>query len=268
MSTSETSAPSPRPFGVVTGASSGIGRELARELAERGYDLVVVAEDDAIHDVAHQLTGTASVMPLQVDRAERSGNDRLVGRLDEEHRPLAVAAINAGVGVGGPLVQTPLDDHLRLVALNVGSTVHLGKQLAGRMVDAGSGRLLFTSSIASQLPGSLQTTYAASKAFVQSFAEGLGQEVADHGVTVTALMPGATDTEFFDRAGLADSRIGRGPKDDPAQVAHEGIEAMLDGRDHVVTGARRNKVMAAVSALVPDAVGARLQGRMAADPQD
>ncbi len=241
MSTSETSAPSPRPFGVVTGASSGIGRELARELAERGYDLVGVAEDDAIHDVA---------------------------RLDEEHRPLAVAAINAGVGVGGPLVQTPLDDHLRLLALNVGSTVHLGKQLAGRMVDAGSGRLLFTSSIASQLPGSLQTTYAASKAFVQSFAEGLGQEVADHGVTVTALMPGATDTEFFDRAGLADSRIGRGPKDDPAQVAHEGIEAMLDGRDHVVTGARRNKVMAAVSALVPDAVGARLQGRMAADPQD
>ncbi|AWB91107.1 SDR family NAD(P)-dependent oxidoreductase [Aeromicrobium chenweiae] len=251
-----------RPLGLVTGASSGIGRELARELAERGYDLVVVAEDDAIHDVARELDAITSARAVQADLATTAGNEATLAALDADPRRPAVAAINAGIGVGGPLVDTDLDAHLRLVALNVTSTVHLGKELAERMVAEGDGRLLFTSSIASQMPGPLNTTYAASKSFVQSFAEGLRQELADSGVTVTALMPGPTDTEFFDRAGLDGTHIDEGHKDSAEQVAREGVDAMLAGRDHVVPGTRMNALQAALSALLPDSLTAKLHGKM------
>lgn len=251
-----------RPLALVTGASSGIGRELARELAERGYDLVVVAEDDAIHEVARELDAICRALAVQADLATEEGNVATLAALEADPRRTSVAAINAGVGVGGPLVETDMRAHLRLVALNVASTVHLGKALAERMVVEGDGRLLFTSSIASRMPGPLNTTYAASKSFVQSFAEGLRQELADSGVTVTALMPGPTDTSFFKRADLEGTHLAEGHRDDAAQVAREGIDALLEGRDHVVTGTRMNAVQATLAALVPDPIKAKLHGKM------
>jgi short-subunit dehydrogenase len=250
-----------RELALVTGASSGIGLELARELARRGYDLIVAAEDDRIRLLPAELD-EVTVTPVQTDLATRAGNDELLRTVAENRAPLSVAAINAGIGVGGPLVETSTDDHLRLVELNVASTVQLGKEIATRMVEQGHGKMLFTSSVASQMPGPLNTTYAASKSFVQSFAEGLHQELEPNGVTVTALMPGPTDTEFFERADLEDTKIGQGSKDDPSEVAAEGLDAMDHGRDHVVAGSTSNTLQAALAALLPDSVKAKLHETM------
>jgi len=250
-----------RPLGLVTGASSGIGRELTRELVEHGFDVLAVAEDAAIVDTAAELGDAGRVHPVRADLATRAGNDMVVQLLTEQDRPLAVAAINAGIGVHGRLVETDLEDHLRLIALNIVSAVHLGHAIGKNMAVRGEGRMLFTSSVASQMPGPFYTTYAASKSFVQSFALGLREELKDSGVTVTSLMPGPTDTEFFDRAGMEGTKVAEGPKDDPADVARAGFEAMMSGKDHVVSGLK-NKVQVAGSTLMPDAVKAKVHRGM------
>jgi len=253
-----TSASSVRQRALVTGASSGIGLELARQFAEHDFDLVVAAEDQAIAGVAEELRATGvAVEPVRVDLARREGVDELWSVVSRDPRPLDAAAINAGVGVGGPFAETPLEDHLRLVDLNVGHTVHLAKHVVDRMLAQGAGRILVTSSIAASAPSPYQATYAASKSFVQSFAEGLRVELADRGVTVTALQPGPTDTEFFARAGLEDTKLGAGPKDDPAEVAREGYEALMRGDDHVVTGGLRNRLQTLAGDVLPDRLAAR-----------
>jgi short-subunit dehydrogenase len=256
-----------RPLGLVTGASAGIGQELARELVEQGYDLLVVAEDEGIGDIAAELSDRGDVRPVRADLATRAGNELVLELLAQEPRPLAVAAINAGVGVHGPLVETDLEDHLRLIALNIVSAVHLGRSIAQAMVGRGDGRILFTSSVASQMPGPFYTTYAASKSFVQSFALGLREELKDSGVTVTALMPGPTDTDFFERAGMEGTKVAEGPKDDPADVARAGVEALLAGDDHVVAGSWRNKLQTAAAAVLPDAVAAKVHRSMTEPPK-
>src|SRR5689334_17035196 len=163
---------------LVTGASSGIGRSLAAELARRGYDLLVVADDDAIRDAATTLEAEGrAVTPVQADLSTDAGVEAVHRALSDAGRPVVVAALNAGVGVGGPFAETDLADDLRLVGLNVRSTVHLAKLLVRDMLRHGEGRLLFTSSIAATMPGPGYATYAASKAFVQSFAEALRHEL-------------------------------------------------------------------------------------------
>lgn len=248
-----------RPFALVTGASSGIGLELARVIAANGFDLVVVAEEPRIHDVAAELGEGAQA--FVTDLATRQGNEDLVAWLDALRRPIGVAALNAGIGVGGPFVETSLDADLRLVGLNVASTVHLAKAVSRSMVANRGGRILFTSSIASQMPGPYNATYAASKAFVQSLSEALRVELAEHGVSVTALLPGPTDTEFFRRAGLEGTRIDEGAKDDPAMVARAGFEALMAGKHEVVTGTR-NKLQRHAVKVAPDPVKARLHGHL------
>jgi short-subunit dehydrogenase len=242
-------APADRPFALVTGASSGIGRELAREFCSHDFDTLVVAEDAGIHQTAAEL-GTGHAVALQADLATREGNDAVVAALDAEPRRVSAAALNAGVVVYGPFPDTPLEDQLRLVELNVGSVVHLAHAVLNRMEPGG--RLLITSSIASQMPGPLYSTYAASKSFLQSFAQAIRSDVADRGITVTALMPGPTDTEIFDRAGMTGTRVDKGSKSDPADVARAGFEAMMEGKDHVVAGRLMDKVMTATAGLMPD----------------
>lgn len=248
---------------LVTGASSGIRRSLAAELARRGYDLLVVADDDAIRDAATTLEAEGrAVTPVQADLSTDAGVEAVHRALSDAKRPVVVAALNAGVGVGGPFAETDLADDLRLVGLNVRSTVHLAKLLVRDMLRHGEGRLLFTSSIAATMPGPGYATYAASKAFVQSFAEALRHELDGSGVTVTALMPGPTDTEFFERADLVDTRVGQGPKDDPDEVARDGIDALLAGKDHVVAGSVRNTVMAHASRAMPETTRAAVHAQM------
>jgi uncharacterized protein len=219
---------------VVTGASSGIGFELARQFAEHGFDLIVVAEDEGIGRAADELRDLrVEVEPVQVDLTRAADVDGLWERVRARGRPLAAIAINAGVGVGGPFVDNDLQDELRLIDLNVVSVVRLAKYAVRDMVSRGSGRILFTSSIAAGTPAPFLAVYGASKAFVQSFAESLYYELKDTGVTVTALQPGPTDTNFFERAEMMDTRVAGEEKDDPAEAARLGFEAMMAGEHRV-----------------------------------
>jgi short-subunit dehydrogenase len=252
------------PLALVTGASTGIGRELAREFFEHGFDVVVAADEAAIDDVAGELSGAGrQVTPVQTDLSTAAGVEALWSAVDRTGRSPVAVALNAGVGVSGRFDQTSLDDDLRLVDLNVRSTVHLAKLSSRAMVAAGEGRILITSSIAAVAPGPYHATYAASKAFVHSLAEGIRVELKDTGVTVTSLMPGPTDTEFFSRAEMGDTKIGRmEDKDDPRKVARQGFEALMAGKPSVVAGSVKNRVQAEVATHLPDAVAAPMQARM------
>jgi short-subunit dehydrogenase len=250
------------PLAVVTGASSGIGLELAKLFAAADFDLVIAAEDDDIGQVAEGIRSAgASVEAVQVDLATPQGVEELQRRIE---RPVDALCLNAGVGAGGAFVgDTELADELKLIDLNVRSTVHLAKLLLPAMVSRGEGRVLFTSSIASTMPGPFQAVYNASKSFVQSFALALRNELKDTGVTVTSLMPGPTETEFFERADMLDTRVGSGDKDDPADVARDGFEAMLAGDDRVVSHSLSTKAQGRGNRFVPDSAKAELHRRLA-----
>jgi short-subunit dehydrogenase len=195
---------------LITGASSGIGYELAKLFGADGYDLVVAADDEAIHGTAEELSRQGiHAEPAQLDLCKPKNVDRLyrktIGDTRNGRRRLDAAALNAGIGGAGPFVERPLDDDLAIIDLNARSTVHLAKLVLSDMSAHGTGKLLFTSSVAATMPGSLQTVYYASKSFIQSFAEALHDELRHTDITVTALMPGPTDTNFFRRADMLDT---------------------------------------------------------------
>ena len=245
-------------FAVVTGASSGIGYELAKQFAQNGFDLLVVSESDALQKAARDFESFGvKVEPLQVNLASHDGVHQLQSALQSSGRPVDAIAINAGVGVSGRFVETDLAAEINMVNLNVVSTLHLAKYIVREMVSRGSGRILFTASIAGTMPTPYEAVYGATKAFVRSLSQSLREELKDTGVSVTALMPGATETEFFHRAGADDTKLGTSEKDDPAEVAKEGYEALMAGKDHVVAGAFKNKVQAAMGYALPDPLVAK-----------
>ena len=256
-----------RPLAVVTGASSGIGYELAKQFAHHGFDLVIAAEDPGINMAARDLAELGGqIEPVQVDLATYDGVETLYQAIKATGRPVEAIAINAGVGVGGEFArETDLRDELKLIHLNVVSSVHLAKRVVQDMVARGHGRMLFTSSIAALMPGPFEAVYAASKAFVQSFAEALRNELKDTGVTVTALQPGPTETNFFHRADMDDTRVGASSKDDPAQVAQQGFDALMAGKDHVIAGSITTKLQAAMTNVLPATANAE-QHRKLAEP--
>src|SRR3954463_1436843 len=254
-----------RPFAVVTGASSGIGFELAKVFAENGYDLLITAEDveiEAAHRELNQLT--ASVECAREDLSTEEGVERLYARIKATARPVDAIALNAGIGAGGDFArETDLRKELRLVDLNVRSTVQLCKLVVQDMVARDEGRILFTSSIASTMPGSFQAVYNASKSFVQSFALALRNELKDTDVTVTSLMPGPTETEFFERADMLDTKVGADDKDDPADVAKDGFEAMMAGKERVGSASLSTKLQGRGSRFLPDKAKAKMHRRLA-----
>jgi short-subunit dehydrogenase len=247
------------PFAVVTGASSGIGFELAREFAEHGFDLLIAAEGDGIEDAAGRLRAMgAKVETVSADLAEYEGVETLYERIRSSGRPIDAIAINAGVGVGGPFAQNDLDDELNLIALNVVSVVHLSKRIVQDMVARNEGRILFTSSIAAEAPAPYEAVYGASKAFVQSFAEALRDELRNTNITITALQPGATETNFFHRAGMDDTKVGTMEKSDPADVARQGFEALMAGKDHVVAAMAMEQAQVAMGKVMPETTKAKM----------
>ncbi|HEX8111885.1 MAG TPA: SDR family NAD(P)-dependent oxidoreductase [Kofleriaceae bacterium] len=246
-----------RKFAVVTGASSGIGFELARQCLEHGFDVLICAEDAAIDGAAKQLeTAGALVIPFQADLATYDGVERLYQAIRDQHRPVDALLLNAGIGVGGEFIKTDLAADLRTIALNCNHTVHLAKRVLPDMVSRRQGRVLMTGSIVSTSPNPYQAVYGATKAFVMSFGEALRYELKDTGVTVTVLQPGVTDTRFFERADLRDTKIGQSSKDDPALVARQGFDAMMAGKDSVLAGSLKSKVEGLMNELLPETVKA------------
>ncbi|MGI8456715.1 MAG: SDR family NAD(P)-dependent oxidoreductase [Propionibacteriaceae bacterium] len=253
---------------LVTGASSGIGRDLARELADDGYDLFLSAEDAGLDAVVAELVDLGSVVgSLRADLRTGEGVEELYAAVVAGGRPLDVAMLNAGIGRGGAFVDTPLAEELDVIRLNVLGTVHLAKLVLDDMVARNAGRVLITSSVASTMPGAYQTTYNASKSFLQSFSEALQSELSESEVVVTSLMPGPTETNFFHRAGMADTPIGKAPKDDSRQVARQGYEALQAGKRKVVGGSRATKAMSAATGVLPDAVKVALHKAISAPRQ-
>lgn len=252
-------------YAVVTGASSGIGLELAKQFAQHGFDLLVVADSAKITEAASALRSyNVSISEAQIDLAKPEGVEELSELIRRSGRPVDAIALNAGVGAGGDFVrETMLEADLNVIDLNVRSTVHLAKLVLKDMVRRGQGRVLFTSSIAATMPGTFNAVYNASKAFIQSFAQAIRNELKDTGVTITALMPGATETNFFHRADMDDTEIGMSEKDDPADVAKTGFEALMAGDDHVVAGSFKNKVQATMAHVLPDTVTAGMHRKQA-----
>jgi uncharacterized protein len=258
-----------RSLAVVTGASSGIGFELAKIFGRNGYDLVIVAENEKIFSAKSRIeeaTGV-EVFAYQTDLTNYSDVEEFYGFIAHINRPIAAIALNAGVGVGGNFAkQTSLEEELNMINLNVVSTVHLAKRVIKKMLKDGGGKVLFTSAIASLMPGPFEAVYAASKAFVQSFAIALRNELNDTGVTITVLMPGATDTDFFHRAGMDNTKIGQAKKDDPALVARQGFDALMAGKDHVIAGSIKNNIQGGLTKIISETVAAKIH-RQQTEPQ-
>jgi short-subunit dehydrogenase len=253
-----------RNLALVTGASSGIGRELAKQFAQHDFDLIVAAEDAELDGAVAELQALgASVEAIRVDLAAPEGVEELWRRVEATGRPLDAAALNAGVGAGGAFVDIDLEKQLNIVDLNCRSTVHLAHLVLRDMVRRNTGRVLFTSSIASTMPGSFQAVYNASKSFDQSLALALRNELKDTEVTITSLMPGPTDTEFFERADMLDTKVGSGDKDEPEDVARLGFEALMDGKERVVAASLSTKLQGRGSRLLPDSAKAAMHRKMA-----
>jgi short-subunit dehydrogenase len=257
------SASSGKQFAVVTGASSGIGYELAKQFAQNGFDLLLAAEPEGLTQAAQDIQALgASVETIAVNLAEHDGVHQLYAKIQAAGRPVDAIAINAGVGVGGDFRETDLDEELNLINLNVVSTVHLAKHIVQDMAARGSGRILFTASVASLMPAPFEAVYGASKAFIFSFSEALRNELKDTGVTVTALLPGPTETNFFHRADMDDTTVGTSKKDDPADVAKDGFEALMAGKDKVIAGSLKTKVQGVTAELIPPTASAEMHRKM------
>ena len=251
-----------RPLAVVTGASSGIGYELARCAAEHGYDLIVAADQPSIVEAAQAFRQSGvEAEAVQADLSSRQGVEKLLEAIGG--RPIDALMANAGVGLGHAFLDQEWEAVQAVIDTNVSGTLYLLHKAVPAMRDRGQGKVLITGSIAGLMPGSFQAVYNGTKAFLDSFSFALRNELKDTGVTVTCLMPGPTETEFFERADMLDTKVGADPKkSDPADVARVGFEAMLKGEGDVVAG-MKNKLQAAMAAVTPQSVLAEQHRKMA-----
>jgi len=250
-----------RPFAIVTGASSGIGFELAKCCAAGGFDLLVAADEPQIQDAATKLRAAgATVKAVEVDLSTLQGVDELYGAA--EGRPIAALLANAGRGLGHAFLDQNFDEAKLVVDTNVTGTIYLIQKVGREMRSRGEGRILITGSIAGFMPGTYQAVYNGTKAFLDSFSFALGAELKGSGVSVTCLMPGATETDFFERADMLDTKVGAGKKMAADQVAKLGYEAMMKGETEVITG-WQNKLRVAISQLLPGTAGAEMHRKMA-----
>ena len=251
-----------RHFAIVTGASGGIGLELAKLAASDNHDLLIAA-DRPLEAAATELRGLgATVETLQVDLSTIEGVDELVTKAQALGRPIDGLFANAGHGLGKGFLDQDWDDIMQVVNTNITGTLRLLYKVAAAMKSRGQGKILITGSIAGLMPGTYQAVYNGTKAFVDSFSFALRHELKDSGVTVTCLMPGPVDTDFFDRADMMDTKVGTSKKQDPAEVAKTGYHAMLKGEGDVVAG-WQNKLQAAIAAVTPEGVLANMHEGMA-----
>lgn len=242
---------------LVTGATSGIGLELAKLFAQDQYNLVIVARNEEnLAYTAQQLSQQfgVEVTTIAKDLVNREAPREVYEAVRAKGIQVDVLVNDAGQGQYGLFVETDLDRELDIIQLNTSALVALTKFYLREMVERQSGKILNLASIASKIPGPWQSVYHATKAFVLSFTEAIRNEVKDQGVTITALLPGPTDTDFFNKANMQESKVVQeGSLDDPAKVAKDGYDALMSGDDKVVSGFK-NKAQVAVSAITPDPV--------------
>jgi short-subunit dehydrogenase len=251
-----------RKLAVVTGASTGIGLELARECARNNFDLIIAANEAEIENAADSLRHEGGkVETVQADLATEEGVDKLYKKING--RPVAALLANAGRGLGKGFLDQNWDDARYVIDTNITGTVYLIQKVGRDMRNQGEGRILITGSIAGYMPGSYQAIYNGTKAFLDSFSYALREELKDTKVTVTCLMPGATETEFFRRADMLDTKVGTAKKDDPGKVAKDGFEAMMKGEGGIVSGLH-NKLEVAAAHVIPDQMLAKQHAAMAA----
>ena len=245
-----------RPLALVTGSSSGIGLELAKVFAAEGHDLIITSDNRAKLETAKSNIASgapdARIEIIDADLARSDGAETLYRGVQQLGRPIDILANNAGVGVWGEFAKgTDLSAELAMIQLNVSAVVALTKLFGREMVARHKGRILITASEAAIAPTALASVYGATKAFDYAFALALREELKDTGVTVTALLPGATDTNWFNRANAAHTSVAQGNLADPAQVARDAYKALMKGDDHVVTPLK-DKMLAVAAKLVPD----------------
>jgi uncharacterized protein len=245
-------------FGVITGGSSGIGFELAKIFVREGYDVLIIGDRDVEH-----ASSELGVSGFTADLTTPEGVSAVVKQIEASGRVPDALVLNAGVGVGGPFLDTDVDSEISMINLNCVAVVRLAKALVPGMVERGAGRVLITSSIAGTMPAPFEAVYGATKAFDLSFAEALREELRDSGVTVTALQPGPTDTQFFERADMEDTKVGQQKKDDPAEVAKRGFDAMMAGKDKVYAGSFKTRMQGVSTELLPETMKAKQHAKMA-----
>ena len=250
-----------RCLAVVTGASSGIGFYLAKECAENGYDLLIAADSAELDQAAEKLRSFGvNVQTVKTDLATTQGVEKLYEATNG--RPVDILMANAGHGLGHAFLDQEFEDVRHVIDTNVTGTIYLIHKIGRDMRARNAGKILFTGSIAGFIPGTYHAVYNATKAFIDSFSFALRAELKDSGVSVTCLMPGATDTDFFERADMLDTKVGAGKKDDPADVAKAGFKAMMAGKGDVVTGLK-NKLSTMAAAVTPSGMLAEEHRKMA-----
>jgi short-subunit dehydrogenase len=249
-----------RKFAIITGASSGIGYELAKLAAADGYDLLIAADEPLVDASEAFRREGVEVNSVEADLSTDEGVNRLIAAAGG--RPVDALLANAGHGLGRAFLDQDPAQWRHVVDTNISGTLLLVQQVARRMVERGEGRILFTGSIAGHIAGAFQAVYNGSKAFIDSFADALHNELKDSGVSVTTLKPGATDTGFFERADMMDTKVGTAKKDDPADVAKTGWEAMLSGERSVIHGFM-NKLQVAGASVLGGGVSAEIHRKQA-----
>jgi short-subunit dehydrogenase len=249
-----------RPFAIVTGASSGIGLDLAREAAKRGYDLLIAADRSLDEPAAELRTHGGTVVAVEADLATRDGVEALYSHV--ENRRVDALLANAGHGLGKGFLDQDFAEVQHVINTNITGTLDLIQRVARQMRRQMDGKILITGSIAGYMPGTFQAVYNGTKAFIDSFSYALRNELKDTGVTVTCLMPGATETDFFERADMLDTKVAQSKKDDPADVARVGFDAMMRGEGDVVSG-WKNKLQSAIANITPAGVLAEQHRKMA-----
>ena len=252
-----------RPFAIVTGASTGIGFELAKCCARGDFDLLVAANEPEIHRAATEIRGLgASVEAVEADLSTQAGVDKLYETARKLDRPVDALLANAGRGLGRAFLDQDFEKARHVIETNITGTVYLIHRVGNDMRKRNAGKILITGSIAGFIPGSFQAIYNGTKAFIDSFSFALREELRDTKVTVTCLMPGATETKFFERADMMDTSVGTADKDNAADVAKTGFEAMLRGDGDIVSGFK-NKIQSAVANVTPAPILAKQHRKMA-----
>ena len=250
-------------FAIVTGASTGIGFELASIAAEAGYDLLVVADEPLIDAAAADFRAHGvEVQSVEADLSSIEGVDKLLAAAGE--RRIDVLCANAGTSKGGAFLEQDVAIWRHAVDTNITGTLYLVQKVLRDMTERGEGRVLVTGSIAGYVPGAFNSVYNATKAFIDNFTDALREELKDFDgkATLTTLMPGATETEFFARADMLDTEVGRAEKTDPAKPARDGWDAMMKGDARIVSGLM-NKTMVAAAGIAPPSIMAKMHRKMA-----